>query len=252
MKKVSGLWVIAPINGCYKTLLSLLEQIPKNSEICFLGDLIDRGPSNMDVLSFIKKNYPNNVVMGNHEFLMIHEHDNPKSAMVWLQHGGDSTLNNFKHHDNSNISNRTRISLKDAMGDIWDSEDFQTYLGWMKNFPYFKSYQIGQNNIVVSHSSILNFYNIIKESTNVHYSKEEENELIWGEKKYGHTNDTNIKWLFNIYGHPIQVNNDNQNNEKHSININSAVTRTETKNMGTLTAFHYPSFKKIIQNNLDL
>jgi serine/threonine protein phosphatase 1 len=62
--------VIGDVHGGFDTLIKLIEKLP-NDNICFVGDLIDRGPKSAQVVDFvIENNY--DCVLGNHEELMIH------------------------------------------------------------------------------------------------------------------------------------------------------------------------------------
>ena len=48
--------IIADIHGCFKTLQALIKKLPEDQEICFSGDLIDRGRNSKDVVEFVKSN----------------------------------------------------------------------------------------------------------------------------------------------------------------------------------------------------
>ena len=58
--------IIGDVHGCYKTLIALIEKLPKDRNITFVGDLIDRGPGSKDVVEFVRKNNYR-CVRGNHE-----------------------------------------------------------------------------------------------------------------------------------------------------------------------------------------
>ena len=47
---MENIYVIGDVHGCYRSLLALIEQLPHkfDSKICFVGDLIDRGPASAD------------------------------------------------------------------------------------------------------------------------------------------------------------------------------------------------------------
>jgi len=62
-------WVIGDVHGCYHTLLQLIQELPKNADIIFVGDLCDKGLYTKEVIEFIiKNNY--RCVLGNHDELM--------------------------------------------------------------------------------------------------------------------------------------------------------------------------------------
>jgi len=71
--EVDDLVVVGDIHGCYGELWSLLRTLPKGIHVCFVGDLIDRGPHSVDTLRWVKelvtldpKHY--SMVMGNHDW----------------------------------------------------------------------------------------------------------------------------------------------------------------------------------------
>ena len=71
-------YVFGDIQGCYGELSALLEQIdpdPIADELWFAGDLINRGPNNVDTLTLLM-DLPNAFcVLGNHDlhFLAVTE-----------------------------------------------------------------------------------------------------------------------------------------------------------------------------------
>ena len=79
--------VIGDVHGCFHTLMELLDKLPQTKDICFVGDLIDRGPYSKEVVQFVMENKYHSVV-GNHE-VMIND------FVVWILNGGKATLNSF-------------------------------------------------------------------------------------------------------------------------------------------------------------
>jgi serine/threonine protein phosphatase 1 len=63
-------YVIGDVHGHYDTLKALVEKLPENARLIFVGDLIDRGPQSADVIRFVRQN-GHRCVMGNHEMLMV-------------------------------------------------------------------------------------------------------------------------------------------------------------------------------------
>lgn len=89
--------IISDIHGCYKTLLKLLSEIPKDHKVIFAGDLVDRGPQSRRVIEFaIKNNIP--CVLGNHDDMMVDWvlNEGRYESGVWKQNGGDKTLLNYR------------------------------------------------------------------------------------------------------------------------------------------------------------
>ncbi|HXW60393.1 MAG TPA: symmetrical bis(5'-nucleosyl)-tetraphosphatase [Myxococcota bacterium] len=87
-------YVIGDIQGCFATLMKLLEAISfdKNSdELILLGDVVNRGPSSLEVMRFIVENQNNiSTVLGNHDILAIALHigaikDRPNNMQALLE-----------------------------------------------------------------------------------------------------------------------------------------------------------------------
>lgn len=119
--------VIGDVHGCFTTLLALLNKLPRNRELCFLGDLIDRGPDSYKVVEFVKGK-GHKCVLGNHEDMALKAYDNPLSHHedLWIANGGRQTLKSYPE---------LKISSK--------------HLSWFAGLPYFIEYK----NYVMSHSN---------------------------------------------------------------------------------------------------
>jgi len=69
-EKLEKYWVVGDVHGCMFTLEELVAKLPKDSELIFVGDLIDRGYYSKEVVEFIiENNYIS--VLGNHEYFFI-------------------------------------------------------------------------------------------------------------------------------------------------------------------------------------
>ena len=123
--------IIGDVHGCYKTLMALLEKLPKEEKICFVGDLIDRGKDSKKVLDYVLDNHID-CVMGNHEEMMSQDRD------LWFCNGGRKTLDNFNNNFDNVKEYNERIKI---------------------NFPYYKEYDsFDKNNrkLVVVHGGFSN------------------------------------------------------------------------------------------------
>lgn len=72
-------YVIGDVHGCYRSLLSLLDIInfkPDIDELLFLGDLVNKGPSSLEVLELVRSLPKARSVLGNHEFHLLMAYDN--------------------------------------------------------------------------------------------------------------------------------------------------------------------------------
>jgi serine/threonine protein phosphatase 1 len=86
---------IGDIHGCLEPLRRLVERLPPDEELVFLGDYIDRGPHSAGVVQYLlalAKRRPCRFLMGNHEQLMMAAVVEPESIPHWLMNGGAPTL----------------------------------------------------------------------------------------------------------------------------------------------------------------
>lgn len=83
------IWVVGDIHGCYSLLQSRLAEIGFCREkdlLISVGDNIDRGPENMDVLRLLNEPWFISV-MGNHEAMAL-EAFATQDGNMWLGNGG--------------------------------------------------------------------------------------------------------------------------------------------------------------------
>lgn len=96
-------WAISDIHGCAKTLQTLVEdqiQFTAGDELYLLGDYIDRGPNNKEVVDWILQaqnmGYSIYTLKGNHEDMLLKAMDDPETHELWaVYNGGISTLKSF-------------------------------------------------------------------------------------------------------------------------------------------------------------
>jgi serine/threonine protein phosphatase 1 len=122
--------VIGDVHGCYKTLMELIKQFPKDEKICFVGDLIDRGKDSKKVLDFVFDNRYD-CVMGNHEEMMLTDMN------MWVCNGGFETIDSIGQNNLKEYCDRIRLNL-----------------------PFYKIYPDIKNNdgrmLMVSHAGLCN------------------------------------------------------------------------------------------------
>lgn len=88
---------IGDVHGCLDELNDLLEKIPKDRLLVFLGDYVDRGPKSAGVLDrIIELSEERECVflMGNHEAMMVDAWQGIK-PYLWHMNGGTSTLDSY-------------------------------------------------------------------------------------------------------------------------------------------------------------
>ena len=150
--------VIGDVHGCLKTLQSLISLLPKDDEIVFVGDLIDRGPSCVDTLKFVRdRGYK--VVRGNHEDLMLWWFRGHKAADLAFASTGKPTQTISGHYGRSSRLWQMNGGNEDQP---WDDD----IIDWVTTWPvYFEFPEVVDDTgriLFVSHAAP---YNSIHKST---------------------------------------------------------------------------------------
>ncbi len=223
-------WVIGDVHGCIKTLKALLNKIPKDEKIIFVGDLMDRGPSSKEVIQLIKENNYD-CVRGNHEVAMcdvvldLLSDNSLVQSSHWVKNwGGMETLKSY------NSSTKEEV-ISDVQ--------------WLESLPYYIEYKDIKNKdgryLVVSHSSIGDVW----EMRNLDKNSFEYQDFITHITNNRINHPKNIKEIYNIYGHTPH---------KKAL-IAEYYTDVDTgacyEKLGNLTAIEFPSLRTIIQENID-
>jgi len=241
MKKINldkPIWIIGDVHGQYEQLIRLLEKIPKNANICFVGDLIDRGFKSKEVIKLIKeKKYY--CVKGNHEDLMINFNKIHKYPF-WIKYGGVETIHSYINIQKDILTKGFFQNIK-LLELLKKDTSFIEDIIWMKSLPRIIKFIIpNEKPLYVSHSSIKLFETdkkILKNNSTYN--------ILWNRKSREEVN-----FAINIYGHTI-VSKENIFISKSHINIDTgAFLNFEylKQGKGILTAIEYPSFKKIHSN----
>jgi serine/threonine protein phosphatase 1 len=93
--------VIGDIHGCFFTLEKLYNEIISSYPgipICSVGDLVDRGKNNYEVIDFIKKNRIT-FTAGNHDLMFYYFIKHPSSPLgkSWIYNGSETTLDSYSN-----------------------------------------------------------------------------------------------------------------------------------------------------------
>jgi len=67
------MYIIGDIHGRFYTLMELIDLIPSDEKIICVGDLVDRGLCNEEVIDFVKNNDNITSVLGNHDSFIVDE-----------------------------------------------------------------------------------------------------------------------------------------------------------------------------------
>ena len=195
-KRVKKHYVIGDIHGEFQKLLALIAKLPKDANLIFVGDLIDRGLQSREIVAYIREhNYQ--VIRGNHEQFMIEDGQKLIDALladrdvdmgrVWIFAGGIETLLSY--------------GLLEKQGDVYqfvkDLEGIamlQDDIDWMRFLPLYIEMDNPHNPklpIVISHASIGDFWDL-KKSNYKHFKF-----YIMTNRKQPSADAP----IFNIYGH---------------------------------------------------
>lgn len=192
-------YVIGDVHGYYKTLLALIDLLPKDAEIIFVGDLIDRGPRSAEVVSFIReKGYA--CVKGNHEDFMATLGPQVVSSFVedtplyltnlWHTNGGIDTLISYGL---LKIVNGKPDKVKDYKLALLR---FVDDMKWMEKLPLYLEFGIKESlnkPIIVSHAPIADVWEMRDE--------EEMYSTFHNAAITNRINPGSDAPIFNIFGH---------------------------------------------------
>ncbi|WP_415396285.1 metallophosphoesterase [Sulfurimonas sp. CS5] len=221
----NGIWVIGDVHGEYEKLLNLIEKLPKDAQICFTGDLVDRGESSANVIELmLNSNY--HAVLGNHELMMLESTIDSDKDYMWKVNGGEEALSSYEQFGK----------------EVWNS-----HFEYLKTLPYFKYYEIdGYKPLVVSHSYIhhvwINKYH--------EYCKYDGEDILWR-----HMHDKSLfeadkeieNDIYNIFGHtPIK---EPIITDRYAM-IDTGATYNKS-GYGRLSAIHYPSLTVVQSKNIN-
>jgi serine/threonine protein phosphatase 1 len=225
-------YAIGDIHGCIKTLDKLINMIvnnDKNPSFYSVGDLIDRGPDAQAVIDFfmeLKKNYPVQIVRGNHEEMMLNALSH--GSENWFFNGADKTLRSFQ--------NFFKINGMDLQNMIP-----QKYINFIASLPYY----IELDDYFIVHAGF-NFSaaNPFDDTKAMLWTRIEENDFHYTQGKkiiHGHT--------------PIpfqQIKMNIQNTTSNIYNIDSGCVFIKFNDLGTLTALNMDTHELIQLKNVDI
>jgi serine/threonine protein phosphatase 1 len=207
------LFVIGDVHGCADQLVRLMDKQPANSQLVFVGDLIDRGPDSAKVLQIVIDACGAGAVciMGNHEAMMLDYLDRPSErGPRWFRFGGLQTLESLKIGGVGERSDEaallaTRDKLEACLG--------KDIVSWLRALP--KQWHSG--NIHVVHASA---------DPREAMDNQDHKTLIWGHPDFETRNRADGQWV--VYGHTIQ--------EQPSANLGRIAVDTGAFATGRLTA----------------
>jgi serine/threonine protein phosphatase 1 len=182
------LFVIGDVHGCAEQLNRLLAKQPNDSQLVFVGDLVDRGPNSADVLQTVMGACRAGAIClaGNHEAMMLDFLDRPtERGARWFRFGGLQTLESLKIGGVSEHSDAAALLAgRDALETLLGGE----IIAWLRGLPT----QWHSGNVHVVHASA---------DPGQPMNNQEIKTLIWGHPDFATRNRTDDQWV--VYGHTI-------------------------------------------------
>jgi len=192
-------YIIGDVHGEYDLLLALIEKLPKNAKLIFVGDLVNRGQQSKEVVAFARK-HAHAVIKGNHEGYLI-EHANyiidaleqtPSLNLrnLWNYLGGVQMFWSYK------LLKRARDGSFAILRNPEGLETLKSDLAWIQELPLslelgtFEGYDLP---VVISHGSIGDYWSL-KETNKEHF------EIYSLSNRIPPSESSPI---FNIYGHEV-------------------------------------------------
>ena len=226
-------YIVGDVHGEYKALLNLLAKVPTDSQLIFVGDLIDRGSQSAHVVKLIRT-HNMLCVRGNHEEMMIEhgssfiraiEENQPiEEENMWLKHGGIETLLSYGL---ISLKGKRLIPHPFIKEFIFQ---FKDDIEWMKSLPIYLELDAVHSSgrkVVVSHSSIAPVWHMR------HDIKQRENFIstaLWSRAI-----PLDKEPIFNIFGHTPQKYNVSE--KKHYVNVDTGCYIKEKTGYGLLSSY---------------
>ena len=210
-----SVWVIGDVHGQYDKLIELLDKIPKEDAICFVGDLIDKSRGSKKVVKLIReKNFL--CVKGNHEQMSYSDYS------FWIQEGGKLTINGYSDKYSADINYAEEYKTNKKL-----IED----IAWLKELPLIIKFELdNEKPLYVSHSGLkLNIDDDKIEEIN------DEDTILWNRRV-----QDEVDFAINIHGHSPRA-LDEIFTSKSQINVDTGAQMRSRP----LTAIQYPSLKLI-------
>lgn len=122
------IYAIGDIHGCASELKELLHKIIADNRasrearawLIFLGDYIDRGPDSREVLDILCSRLPDGfsceLLMGNHERMLLDALEDPDKMALWLMNGGSKVVESYAR------------AFPDRLRTLWDLSDLSQLL----------------------------------------------------------------------------------------------------------------------------
>ncbi len=166
-------YIIGDVQGCFKELTQLLANIKydqDNDELCFAGDLVNRGPESLAVLRFAKS-IDAKIVLGNHDLHLLAQY---------------YTKQNKYSHKN------------DTLTQVLSAPDAEELLSWLRHQPLLRYFT--EHATFLVHAGILPTWSrqqALDYAQEVHLALSGDNHQNYLQHLYGNQPD---KWSESLQG----------------------------------------------------
>lgn len=142
---------VGDVHGWLERIDALIERLPSNAHLIFLGDLIDRGPDSAGVIARVRGLCAQgraSCILGNHEYALIRGVGceamgivaQPRPFSIWYRsYGGAATARSY------GVMGPDAQALSRAMGDD---------VAWLAQRPWYLAGQDGDQGFIAVHAGL--------------------------------------------------------------------------------------------------
>lgn len=225
-------YIIGDVHGEYDTLMRLVEKIPSDAKLIFVGDLIDRGSGSAEVVKFVREG-GHGCVMGNHEEMMtaygssfavfVEQNEPIKTHNSWYSNGGIATLKSYGLITLQEGKPTASSQAKEKL------EVFKEDIRWMRSLPLYIELDVEHPSgkpVVVSHAPVATVWGM--RYSDAMY-KTFVDMVLWNRREP----DENAP-IFNIFGHTVTPYGANV--QPHFVNVDTGCYMAR-RGYGMLSAY---------------
>lgn len=240
-------YIIGDVHGEYDTLMRLVEKLPGDAKLIFVGDLIDRGSRSAEVVKFVREG-GHGCVMGNHEEMMtgygssfavfVEQNEPIKMHNSWYSNGGMDTL---KSYGLITLQEGKPVVVSGAKERL---EIFKEDIRWMRSLPLYMELDTDHPSgkpVVVSHAPIATVWGI--RYSDAMY-KTFADMALWNRREP----DEDAP-IFNIFGHTVTPYGVKV--ERHFVNVDTGCYMARS-GYGMLSAYCVETGEVVSENRVKM
>ena len=185
---LQSLFVVGDVHGCTDKLDLLLAKQPKDTQLVFVGDIVDRGPNVKGALERVFQACKEGAIClkGNHEEMLLKFLDDPTGrAKRWLKFGGLQTIYSYKIPRVAERS--TKPELLEAAKAFRDALGAETE-AWLRDLPV----HFSSGNLHIVHAAA---------DPAIPMESQDKNTFLWGHQDFRIVPRSDGQWV--CHGHTI-------------------------------------------------